>query len=69
MAQMTTLIDSKLVERFKEKIKHEDDRAKELMAAGLLADFGEYRHAGGYRRGLADALKLLDEATDEIMRE
>ncbi len=66
---MTTVIETKIAERLKEKIKETDERARDTMAAGLLANFGEYRFSGGYRKGLADALVLLDEATDEIMRE
>ena len=62
------MIEPKLVERFKDKIKAEDERSIELMSAGLMAH-EEYKFAAGYRRALSDAVKLIDEALDEIMKE
>ena len=63
------ILETKLVERTKEKINHEDERAKETMSAGMLQDFSEYRYSAGYRKGLADALLLLNETHEEIMKE
>lgn len=59
----------KLADRTVEKIDHEDERAKETMAAGMLQNFGEYRYSAGYRKGLADAKQLMNETLEEIMKE
>lgn len=66
---MTIQFESELAKRVKKKLDDEDDRARDLMAGGMLQDFSEYRHAGGYRRALADAKRLLNETIEEMMKE
>lgn len=66
---MTLVIETKLAERLREKIDHEDERAKELMAAGMLQSFAEYKDAAGYRRALADCKRLLAETLEDVMKE
>lgn len=63
------ILETKLVEIVIEKINAEDERAVAKMAGGMLQNFGEYRHAGGYRKGLADAKLLIEQTLDEIMKE
>jgi hypothetical protein len=66
---MTIVIETQLAARLKEKLDHEDERAKETMAAGMLQGFDEYKFQAGYRKALADAQTLLAETLDEIMKE
>ncbi len=63
------IIETKLVERVNAKIDTEDERAKDLMAGGMLLDMREYGHAAGYRKGLADAKVLIEQTLEEIMKE
>lgn len=58
-----------LVERLKAKFKAEDERAIEMMAAGNLVNFAEYRYSAGYRKALRDVNMLVDETLEEIMKE
>lgn len=69
VAFMTIVIETKLAERLREKFEHEDERAKELMAGGMLQDFGEYKYSAGYRKALADCKQLLAETLEDIMKE
>jgi hypothetical protein len=62
-------LDHELVRRIVEKIDATDEKARDLMADGLLQNFGEYRHAGGYRKGLRDAKTLINETFEELMKE
>lgn len=66
---MTVVFESRLAKLTVEKIDKEDERARDLMADGMLQNFGEYRHASGYRRALADAKKLLNETLEELLKE
>lgn len=66
---MTAVIETKLAQRLREALDHEDERAKETMASGLLLDFPEYRFSAGYRKGLADAKHLLAQTLEDIMKE
>lgn len=64
-----SIIDSKVIARAIEKIDAEDERARDLMAGGMLQNFSEYRYSAGYRKALQDAKTLLNEALEEIMKE
>ncbi len=64
-----TPLDAELVKRFNEAIQIEDDKARDMMAAGLLRDMREYGHASGYRKALADARTLLAEIFEDLMKE
>lgn len=63
------ILESKLVDRVLDKIKAEDDRAVEMMASGLLVDFGAYQRSAGYRKALADCVILLKETWEDIQKE
>lgn len=63
------VIDSKLVERVLERLDAEDQKAIEMLTSGNLRDFAEVKYAYGYRRALADAKTILNEAYEEIMKE
>lgn len=63
------ILETKLVERTKNKINDEDERARDRMASGMLQDHSSYRFEAGRRKGLADALLLLTETHEEIMKE
>lgn len=66
---MTAILETKLAARLKEKLDHEDERAKELMAGGMLLSFDEYRYSAGYRKALADVKTLLAETLEDVMKE
>lgn len=66
---MTAVLESELAKRVNQKIDEQDERARDLMADGMLQNFGEYRYSGGYRKALADAKKLISETLDEILKE
>ena len=51
------------------KIEAEDEKAKEMMCGGMLQNFGEYRYSAGYRKALADCLKLFRETLEDVMKE
>lgn len=62
-------LDHELVRRYTEKLDAEDLKARDLMADGMLQNFGEYRHSSGYRKGLRDAKTLINETFEELMKE
>jgi len=62
-------LEQKLLAQLTEKLKDVDDKAKELILSGNLQNFSEVRFSYGYRKGLADALKLLNETFEDIMKE
>ncbi len=66
---MSAILDSKLVERVKERLDAEDAKAIELLTGGNLRDWAETKYSYGYRRALADAKTILNEAYEEIMKE
>lgn len=63
------IIENKLVQSVIEKIDAEDTRAAEMMAAGMLQDFSEYRFSAGYRKALRDAKTLIEQTLEELMKE
>lgn len=63
------IIETELVKRVIEKIDAEDAKAVETMAGGMLQNYGEYRHAAGYRKALADAKTLINETLEDLMKE
>ncbi len=66
---MTTPLDSKLVEEFTKRIKEIDERASLTMSDGNLRSFDEYRYSCGYRKAMKDALQVLNETFEDIMKE
>lgn len=63
------ILEMELVQRVLEKIDAEDAKAVERMSSGTLTNFGEYRHAGGYRKALRDCKTLISETLEEIMKD
>ena len=63
------IIEKRLIDMVTAKIDAEDDRAKEMMAGGMLLSFDEYRHASGYRKALADCKTILQQTYEDLLKE
>lgn len=63
------ILDTKLAERLNTKIDAEDERAVQTMASGMLMNYGEYKYSAGYRKALADCKLLIEQTSEELMKE
>jgi uncharacterized protein YoaH (UPF0181 family) len=63
------ILETKLIERINKKLDDEDERAKEIMAAGLLSSFEAYKSYAARRKALHDTKQIVNETFEEIMKE
>lgn len=63
------ILESKLVDRLKTQLDEEDRRAADSMAAGMIADWGQYQSLVGRRRAIADCKMLLEQTFEDLMKE
>ena len=63
------IIEKRLIDMVTAKIDAEDERAKEMMAGGMLLSFDEYRYSAGYRKAFADCKTLLQQTYEDLLKE
>jgi hypothetical protein len=66
---VSAVIDLKLAQRVKAKLKEQDDKIIEMISSGNIPDWGQYQRKLGYRKALSDCELLINETLEDILKE